>query len=155
MNLSRRWFLKAVAMAVVATQLPLIEEKGHRVLFFDGGSHLVTGYAEKDGIVRAKVVNGAWDLVADTRKKTIEAWSNPAYGIDSTAELKTTSSYNRLIEIRVDESIGEVTEELKPRTVMVPKFVEELQPSLEDGKQVLRCRSHAGHETRDSHVGQL
>jgi hypothetical protein len=130
MDFSRRWFLKSAAMAVVATQLPLIEEKGHRVLFFDGGSLLVKDYAEKGGIIRAKVVNGAWDLVADTRKRTMEAWSNPAYGIDSTAELKTTTSYNRLIEIRVDESIGEVTEDLKPCTVMVQKFKEVQQEKL-------------------------
>jgi hypothetical protein len=122
MNFSRRWFLKAGAMAVVATQLPLIREEGHRVLFFDGGALLVKDYVEKDGIIKAKVVNGAWDLVADTRKKTMEAWSNPAYGYDANctlAELKNTQHYSRLIEIQVDKSIGEVPEDMKPHTVMV------------------------------------
>ena len=73
----------------------------------------------------------------------MEAWSNPAYGYDANcvvAELKNTQHYNRLIEIRVSNDIGEVPESMKPYTVMVGKYADEpeLQPSLENGKQVLK-----------------
>lgn len=143
MEFSRRWFLKSAAMVAVAAQLPM--EEGHRILFIDNSPLLVTNYSQVDGFISAKVVNGAWDLVLDTHKKMLyaysNAYSNATYGYDAdcTTELKDSHPYKNLVEVRVSKSIGEVPEDMKPRTVMIPKYEEEpeLQPSLENGVQVL------------------
>jgi hypothetical protein len=136
MNISRRWFLKSAVMAVVATQLPLLAEEGHRVLFIDEGPLLVTGFIQDQGIIRAKVVNGAWDLVLDTHKKMAYAYSNTSYAMDAISELKSSWSYQKLLEVSVSKSIGDVPEEKKPYTTMIPKFVEETRTQWVDGEQV-------------------
>jgi hypothetical protein len=126
MNVSRRWFLKSAAMAAVATQLPGLF-KGHRVLFIDDSAHFIQDHSESNGIIKGKVVNGLWDMVLDTNRSMLYGYSNPKYGYDADCtepELKLETSYKQLAEIEVSKSVGEVTEDLKPRTYMTPKFEE-------------------------------
>jgi hypothetical protein len=134
MDFSRRWFLKSAVMAAVATQLPISLPEGQKVLFIDGAAHVVSNVKTENGVIRAKVVNGAWDLVVDTNTKMMYAYSNPAYGYDH-AEfehgLQHSTSYSTLLEIEVPHSVGEVSEDMKPRKVRVQKFVEQGHPGSE------------------------
>lgn len=148
MNISRRWFLKSAVMTAVAMQLPLLPE-GHRVLFIDNSGLLVNGYSEIDGIIRAKVVNGAWDLILNTKKKYMYMYSNASYGYDAdkTNELKDSKLYNTLVEVSISKSIGQVREEDKPRKVMIPKFEEKEQLKFENGYPILDINGNGVMET--------
>jgi hypothetical protein len=88
---------------------------------------LVSGFTQKDGVIRGKVVNGLWDLVVDTNKKMAYAYSNSAYGYDNPEigdGLQNSWPYTNLVDVSVPKHVGDVPEELKPRKAMITKYVE-------------------------------